>query len=86
MTIPTDNDIDLAYDQGKEAIIALFHSTFDQIILRLEALEDQLVMNGRHNGKTSSRDGLTEPKAKSLRKRHGKKEAVSGDIKVKPYK
>ena len=73
MTIPTDKEINLAYEQGKEAVIALFHNTFDQIASRIQALEDRVVKNSRNSGKPPSSDGLTKPEPKSLRKRHGKK-------------
>jgi len=67
MTIPSDKEISLAYDQVKEAVIALFHNTFDQITSRIQALEDRFVKNSRNSGKPPSSDGLTKPKPKSLR-------------------
>lgn len=73
MPILTDKEISLAYDQGKEAVIALFHNTFDQLALRIQALEDRVIKNSRNSGKPPSSDGLSKPAPKSLRKRHGKK-------------
>jgi transposase len=69
----SDDEIGAAYDQGKEAVIALIHKTVGQLAARVQALEDQVAKNSRNSGKPPSSDGLSKPAPKSLRKRHGKK-------------
>jgi transposase len=69
----SDEEIGAAYDQGREAVLALFHTTLDQLANRIQTLEDQLVKNSRNSGKPPSSDGLNKPAPKSLRKRHRKK-------------
>jgi transposase len=72
-TLPSDEEIGAAYDQGKEAVIALIHQTVGQLAARLQALEDQVAKNSSNSAKPPSSDGLSKPAPKSLRKRHGKK-------------
>jgi hypothetical protein len=67
--LPSDEEIGAAYDQGKEAVIALFHRTIGQLAARVQALEDQVSKNSRNSGKPPSSDGLAKPAPKSLRKR-----------------
>jgi len=71
--LPSDEEICAAYDESKEAVIALFHRTVGQLAARVQALEDQVSKNSRNSGKPPSSDGLSKPAPKSLRKRHGKK-------------
>ena len=71
--LPSDEEIGAAYDEGKEAVIALFHRTVGQLAARVQALEDRVSKNSRNSGKPPSSDGLAKPAPKSLRKRHGKK-------------
>jgi transposase len=71
--LPSDEEIGVAYDQGKEAVIALIHQTVGQLAARVQALEDQVAKNSSNSGKPPSSDGLNKPAPKSLRKRHGKK-------------
>lgn len=71
--LPSDEEIGAAYDQGKDAVIALIHQTVGQLAARVQALEDQIGKNSRNSGKPPSSDGLSKPAPKSLRKRHGKK-------------
>ena len=71
--LPTDEEIGAAYDEGKEAVIALFHRAVGQLAARVQALEDRVSKNSRNSGKPPSSDGLTKSAPKSLRKRHGKK-------------
>lgn len=71
--LPSDEEIGAAYDQGKEAVVALFHRTVGQLAVRVQALEDRVSKNSRNSGKPPSSDGLAKPAPKSLRKRHGKK-------------
>jgi transposase len=67
--LPTDEEIGKAYDQGKEAVIALFHI----VVERIQALEDRVSKNSRNSGKPPSSDGYNKPAPKSRRKRHGRK-------------
>jgi transposase len=71
--LPTDEEIGAAYDEGKEAVIALFHRTVGQLAARLQALEDRVSKNSHNSGKPPSSDGLNKPAPKSQRKRHGRK-------------
>jgi transposase len=71
--LPSDEEIGAAYDEGKEAVVALFHHTVGQLASRVQALEDRVTKNSRNSGKPPSSDGLAKPAPKSLRKRHGKK-------------
>lgn len=71
--LPSDEEIGAAYNESKEAVIALFHKTVGQLAARVQALEDQVSKNSRNSGKPPSSDGLAKPAPKSLRKRHGKK-------------
>jgi len=71
--LPSDEEIGETYDQGKEAVGALFHRTVGQLAARVQALEDHVSKNSRNSGKPPSSDGLAKPAPKSLRKLHGKK-------------
>jgi len=71
--LPSDEEIGAAYDEGKEAVIALFHQTIGQLAARVQALEDRVSKNSRNSGKPPSSDGLNKPAPKSQRKRHGRK-------------
>lgn len=73
LQLPNDEEIGAAFDQGKEAVVALFHETVGQLAARVQALEDRVSKNSRNSGKPPSSDGLAKPAPKSLRKRHGKK-------------
>ena len=73
LQIPTDEEIRKVYEQGPEAVIALFHDVFGQIDTRLQKLEDRVVKNSKNSGKPPSSDGLNKPSPKSGRKRHGRK-------------
>ena len=71
--LPTDEEIGAAYDQGKTAIVELFHRTVGQLASRVQALEDRVSKNSRNSGKPPSSDGLGKPAPKSQRKRSGRK-------------
>lgn len=73
LQLPTDKEIEEACDQGKEAVIALFHVTIRQLAARIQVLEDRVSKNSRNSGKPPSSDGLDKPAPKSRRKRHGRK-------------
>jgi transposase len=74
MWLANEQEIGEAYDQGKEAVIVLFHKTFLELAERIQALEDQVAKNSRNSGKPPSSDGLSKPSPKSQRKRHGRKQ------------
>lgn len=74
MRLPSEQEIGEAYDQGKEAMIALFQRTFLELAERIQALEDQVSKNSRNSGKPPSSDGLSKPAPKSQRQRHGRKQ------------
>lgn len=69
LRLPTDEEIGKAYDQGREAVIVLFHV----FVERIQALEDRVAKNSQNSGKPPSSDGLNKPAPKSRRKRHGRK-------------
>jgi hypothetical protein len=69
--LPSDEEIGAAYDESKEAVIALFHRTVGQLAARVQTLEDRVSRNSRNSGKPPSSDGLAKPAPKSLRKRNG---------------
>jgi transposase len=71
--VPTDEEIGKAYEQGKEAIIVLFHEVIGQLAARIQVLEDQTAKNSQNSGKPPSSDGLNKPAPKSRRKRHDRK-------------
>jgi transposase len=71
--MPTRQEICEAYEQGVEAVIALFEQTIGQLGARVAALEEQKAKNSRNSSKPPSSDGLKKPAPRSLRKRSGKK-------------
>ena len=71
--MPTCEEIHEAYQQGEEAVVALFERTIGQLAARVQALEDQVAKNSRNSSKPPSSDGLKKPAPRSLRKRSGKK-------------
>jgi transposase len=73
LRLPSEEEIGAAYEQGKEAVVTLFHKSLEQLLVRIQALEDQMAKNSRNSGKPPSSDGLNKPAPKSLRKRHRKK-------------
>jgi transposase len=70
--LPSEEEIGIAYDQGKEAVVALFLETFGKLAERIQKLEDQIAKNSHNSGKPPSSDGLKK-KPKSLRHKTGKK-------------
>jgi transposase len=71
--MPTRQEIFEAYEEGVEAVIALFERTIGQLGTRVAALEEQKAKNSRNSSKPPSSDGLKKPAPRSLRKRSGKK-------------
>jgi transposase len=75
---PTEDEVREAYQQGEEAVVALFREMIQNMIIlaeRVQILEDRLAKNSRNSGKPPSSDGLNKPAPKSLRKRHRKKKS-----------
>ena len=70
--IPSEEEIDQAYDKGKDAFVVLFYETFSKLAERIQKLEDQIAKNSSNSGKPPSSDGLKK-KPKSLRHKSGKK-------------
>jgi len=58
LQLPADEEIGKAFDQGKEAMIALFHITIRQLAARIQGLEDRVSKNSQNSGKPPSSDGL----------------------------
>ena len=72
LQLPSDEEIQAAYDQGKEAVVALIYATFQKMAERIQQLEDQVAKNSNNSSKPPSSDGLAK-KPKSLRHKSGKK-------------
>ena len=71
--IPSEAEINTAYDQGRSAVIALIQETLLVFAEHIKKLEDQLAKNSSNSGKPPSSDGYEKPAPKSRRKRSGKK-------------
>ena len=71
--LASEAEINVAYDQGRSAVIALIQKRFVALAERIEKLEDQLAKNSSKSGKPPSSDGYEKPAPKSRRKRSGKK-------------
>ena len=71
--IPSEAEINTAYDQGRSAVIALIQETLLVFAEHIKKLEDQLARNSNNSGKPPSSDGYEKPAPKSRRKRSGKK-------------
>lgn len=72
---PTREDIHAAYQQGEEAVMALFEvqaKIIGELEVRLQALEDQIAKNSRNSSKPPSSEGLNKPAPKSRRESSGK--------------
>ncbi|HUE98714.1 MAG TPA: DUF6444 domain-containing protein [Anaerolineales bacterium] len=72
---PSQEEINAAYDEGREAVLLLFQTTMLALAERIQKLEDQLARNSRNSGKPPSSDGYDQPvpHPKSLRKRSRRK-------------
>jgi transposase len=73
MRLPSEVEINAAYDAGRVAVVALIQETFLVFAERIQKLEDQLAKNSSNSGKPPSSDGYEKPAPKSRRKRSGKK-------------
>jgi transposase len=73
--LPSTEEINAAYEEGREAVILLFQTTMMALAERIQKLEDQLAKNSRNSGKPPSSDGYDQgvPRPKSLRKRSRRK-------------
>jgi transposase len=85
--IPSVEEIDAAYEEGKSAVVALIlglaedwmgvfqqqQETIAKLEERVQALEDQLAKNSQNSSKPPSSDGLKKPRTRSLRKPSGRK-------------
>lgn len=73
--LPNKEEINAAYDEGREAVVLLFQTTMLALAERIQKLEDQLAKNSRNSGKPPSSDGYDQgaPRPKSLRKRSRRK-------------
>jgi len=75
--IPNREEMQAAYQQGEEAVLALFDRLIGMVITlaaRVQALEDQLAKDSGNSGKPPSSDGLKKKaKQRSLRQPSGKK-------------
>ncbi len=75
LQLPRKEEINAAYDEGREAVILLFQTTMLALAERIQKLEDQLAKNSSNSGKPPSSDGYDQPapRPKSLRKRSRRK-------------
>lgn len=73
MRLPSEEEINAAYNEGRAAVIALFQGTFLVLAERIQELEDQLAKNSSNSGKPPSSDGYDQPAPRSLRKRTRRK-------------
>lgn len=72
--LPNEDEITVAYDQDKVAIIVLFHATFQKLAERMQILEDRVAKNNHNSGKPLSSEGLkAKPTKCGNRKPNGKK-------------
>ena len=65
LRLPSDEEIQAAYDQGKEAVVALIYATFQKMAERIQQLEDQMAKNSNNSSKPPSSDGLEKETKKS---------------------
>ena len=49
--LPSEKEINAAYDEGREAVIKMFQTTFLALAERIQELEDRLSKNSRNSGK-----------------------------------
>lgn len=76
LQLPTREDMLAAFQQGPEAVIAILeaqNAVIEQLVARLQALEDQVNKNSHNSNQPPSSDGLKKPRNRSLREKSGKK-------------
>lgn len=75
LRLPSEEEINTAYTEGRTAVILLFQTTFLAFAERIQKLEDQLAKNSSNSGKPPASDGYAQaaPRPKSLRKRSQRK-------------
>jgi len=80
LNLPSTEQIRAAYQEGEEAMIALFGQVMAQFVeattvleARIQTLEDQLAKNSGNSGKPPSSDGLNKPRPHNLRTSSGKR-------------
>ncbi len=71
--LPSEEEINAAYEEGRAAVVALFERTFLVLVERLQKLEDQVAKNSNNSGKPPSSDGYNQAAPRSLRKRSRRK-------------
>lgn len=73
----TREEFQVVYDQGPDAVYALFvsmHATIEALTARVKQLEDRLGKDSHNSSKPPSSDGLAKkPKPKSLRGKSGRR-------------
>ena len=57
LRIPSEAEINAAYDQGRSAVIALIQETLLVFAEHIKKLEDQLAKNSNNSGNPPSSDG-----------------------------
>lgn len=73
--LPTREEIHAAYEQGEEAVWAVFEvqsKIIQDLETRLQTLEDTMAKNSQNSNKPPSSDGLNKPAPKSRREPSGK--------------
>lgn len=74
-SFPTSEQVRAVYQQGEDAVIALFDelgAVIRVLEARVQSLEDQLAKNSSNSSKPPSSDGLQKPRPHSLRQPSGK--------------
>jgi hypothetical protein len=83
--LPRKEEINVAYDEGREAVILLFQTTMLALAERIQKLEDQLAKNSSNSGKPPSSDGYDQgaPRPKVCEDDPGEKAEGSPGIRAR---